>query len=48
VGNNNNNGEQSLKKAWAAFETEGREFWQQMDELVEMLDGLVAGEVEHE
>jgi len=48
VGNNNNNGEQSLKKAWAAFEAEGREFWQQMDELVEMLDGLVAGEVEHE
>lgn len=48
VGNNINNGEQSLKKVWAAFETEGREFWQQMDELVEMLDELVAGEVEHE
>jgi len=48
LGNNNNNGEQSLKKAWAAFETEGREFWQQMDELVEMLDGLAAGEVEHD
>jgi type I restriction enzyme M protein len=45
---NNNNGEQSLKKTWAAFEAEGREFWQQMDELVEMLDDLVAGEVEHE
>jgi type I restriction enzyme M protein len=45
---NNNNGEQSLKKAWTAFEAEGREFWQQMDELVEMLDDLVAGEVEHE
>ncbi len=49
VGNgNNNNGEQSLKKAWAAFEAEGREFWQQMDELVEMLDGLVAREVDHD
>jgi type I restriction enzyme M protein len=45
---NNINGEQSLKKAWATFEAEGREFWQQMDELVEMLDGTVAGEVEHE
>jgi len=49
VGNgNNNSGEHSLKKTWAAFVAEGREFWQQMDELVEMLDDLVAGEVEHE
>ena len=45
---NNKHGEQSLKKAWAAFETEDREFWRQMDELVEMLGELVAGEVEHE
>jgi len=45
-GNNHGNGDgQDLKKAWTAFEAEGREFWQQMDALVEMLDGVVAGEV---
>ncbi len=44
----NKNGEQSLKKAWTAFEAEGRGFWQQMEELVEMLDGLTAREVEHD
>lgn len=48
TGNNNNgNNEIGLKKAWANFEAEGCEFWQQMDQLVEILDGLVAGEVEH-
>lgn len=31
-----------LRKAWAAFEAEGREFWQEMDALVETLDDLVA------
>jgi type I restriction enzyme M protein len=31
----------SLRELWAAFEEEGRGFWQQMDELVEMLDGLL-------
>jgi hypothetical protein len=35
-----------LKKAWAAFEAGGREFWEQMDALVDMLDGVVAGEVD--
>ena len=45
-GNNHGNGDgQDLKKAWTAFEAEGREFWQQMDALVEMLDGIVAGKV---
>lgn len=44
-GNGNGKGEsQSLKKSWAALETSGREFWEQMDELVDMLDGVVAGE----
>lgn len=33
-----------LKKAWKEFETSGREFWEQMDEVVEMLDGVVAEE----
>ena len=37
---------QDLKKAWTAFETDGREFWEQMDELVDMLDGVVAREVD--
>jgi len=48
VGNGNGNGngdDQDLKKVWNAFEANGRELWQQMDTLVEMLDGLVAGEV---
>ena len=27
--------------AWAAFDAGGREFWQQMDALVDMLDGVV-------
>jgi len=33
-----------LKQAWAAFEAGGPEFWAEMDGLVEMLDGLVAGD----
>jgi hypothetical protein len=28
---------------WAEWEASGRDFWQQMDAAVEMLDGLVAG-----
>lgn len=48
VGNGNGNGdnrnEQDLKKTWTAFETSGREFWEQMDALVEMLDGVITGE----
>jgi len=45
VGNGNSNGNadgHDLKKAWAAFEASGREFWEQMDELTEMLDDIVA------
>lgn len=34
--------EQSLQEAWASLQDSGRAFWQQMDELVETLDGLVA------
>lgn len=42
-GNGNSGGDgQTVKKAWAAFEANGREFWEQMDELVDMLDGVVA------
>jgi type I restriction enzyme M protein len=39
-----NDGGQDLKTAWAAFDARGREFWQQMDALVDMLDSVVAEE----
>jgi type I restriction enzyme M protein len=34
--------ERSLPELWAEWEQEGREFWLEMDALVEMLDGLVS------
>lgn len=40
-----NGGGQDLKTAWAIFDASGRELWQQMDALVEMLDGVVAEEM---
>ena len=36
----------SLQTAWAQWQTEGRVFWQQMDALVETLNGLIAGDSE--
>ena len=33
-----------LSTAWATFDASGREFWLQMDALVDMLDGAVAEE----
>jgi type I restriction enzyme M protein len=33
-----------LPTAWLQFDTSGREFWQQMDALVEMLDGVIVEE----
>ena len=45
IGNSDSNGDKhDLKKAWAAFDASGREFWQQVDELVEMLGGGIANE----
>jgi type I restriction enzyme M protein len=35
-------GVSSLRSLWASWEQEGRAFWQEMDALVEMLDGLPA------
>ena len=35
---------QSLSDAWASFEDEGRKFWTKMDNLIDMLDGVVAEE----
>lgn len=49
TGNGNGNGGgdgQTVKKAWTAFEANGREFWEQMDALVDMVDGVVAGEAD--
>jgi hypothetical protein len=31
----------TLREAWQAWEASGQEFWQQMDGVVAMLDGLV-------
>ncbi len=39
-----NDGDHDLKTAWTTFNANGRKFWQQMDELVNMLDGTVAEE----
>ncbi|WP_301102504.1 class I SAM-dependent DNA methyltransferase [Propionivibrio sp.] len=36
----------SLRSAWEKWQTDGRAFWQQMDAIVETLDGLEAQEVE--
>ena len=33
-----------IKAIWASFETSGREFWQRMDALVDMLDGVATKE----
>ena len=46
IGSGEKNGDRSdLKKTWATFEASGRGFWEQMDALVNMLDGVIAGEV---
>jgi len=37
--------ETTLTEAWAAFDEGGRQFWTQMDALVDMLDGVAAEEV---
>ena len=36
----------SLGSAWAQWQNDGRAFWQQMDALVETLDGLTQEDVE--
>jgi type I restriction enzyme M protein len=38
----------SLAATWAAFDDQSREFWPQMDALVDMLDGVVAEEVQND
>lgn len=42
-GNGNGRGDgRDLKKAWKAFDAGGGEFWEQMDDLIEMLEGVCA------
>ncbi len=36
----------TLATTWAAFDEQGREFWNKMDALVDMLDGVVAEEAD--
>jgi type I restriction enzyme M protein len=36
----------SLRSAWSQWQTEGRAFWQQMDALVETLDGFITEDIE--
>ena len=40
--NNNDDGIKSLQQAWAEFESEGQDFWFEMDEIIELLDQEVA------
>ena len=39
--------ETTFAAAWAEFDEGSREFWTQMDALVDMLDGVVAEEANH-
>jgi type I restriction enzyme M protein len=36
----------SLRSAWGQWQTDGRAFWQQMDAMVETLDGLITEDIE--
>ena len=36
----------SLRSAWAQWQNDGRAFWQQMDTLVEALDGVTQEDIE--
>jgi type I restriction enzyme M protein len=36
----------TLRSAWVQWQNDGRAFWQQMDALVETLDGLIAEDIE--
>jgi len=43
IGNGDTNGgDEGSQRAWTHFEANGREFWLEMDALVDMLDGIVA------
>ncbi|HFT1403534.1 TPA: N-6 DNA methylase [Pseudomonas aeruginosa] len=46
VNGNGTNAAISLRSAWEQWQIDGRAFWQQMDALVETLDGLEVEEVE--
>lgn len=44
LGEGAGNPDGDLRTQWAEFEASGREFWQQMDGVVDMLDGMIAEE----
>ena len=39
---NGSNPDGDLRSVWGEFEATGRDFWLQMDAVVEMLDGMIA------
>ena len=45
-GNSSRADKHSLRQLWEEWEQDGRLFWQEMDALVNMLDGLTSGETE--
>jgi type I restriction enzyme M protein len=47
IATDSNGNEVSLRSTWERWQFEGRAFWQQMDALVETLDGLITEDVEH-
>ena len=46
VATDSNGDAASLRSSWAQWQNGGRAFWQQMDALVETLDGLMAEDVD--
>jgi len=45
-GNSSRADKHSARQLWEEWEQDGRLFWQEMDALVDMLDGLTSGETE--
>jgi type I restriction enzyme M protein len=37
----------TMRSYWDQWQTDGRSFWLQMDDLVETLDGLISEDIEH-
>ena len=48
VENGDNSDNRSLEETWADWEQSGRMFWQEMDDLLEMLSGLLVEDTPRE
>lgn len=48
VGDNDNNDTRNLDEIWNEWQDDGRVFWHEMDDLVDMLDGLLLEESQNE